>query len=134
MRSTLLTALAVVILGGMPARAEEPANRFRLEKTDGGFIRLDQQTGAITFCREQNGSLSCRMAADERAAYERELDMLTKRVEALEASSGKETLRQPMPSDAEVERSLSIMERFMRSFMGLVREFRSEEQTSPNRT
>ncbi len=74
------------------------------------------------------------MAADERAAYERELDMLTKRVEALEASSGKETLRQPMPSDAEVERSLSIMERFMRSFMGLVREFRSEEQTSPNRT
>ncbi|WP_430736327.1 hypothetical protein [Rhizobium wenxiniae] len=36
-----------------------------------------------------------------------------------------------LPSDAEVDRSLSIMERFMRTFMGIVREFTGEPNPAP---
>lgn len=132
--------LLILPLGfATPALAEEPdVARFALEKTESGFVRLDRQTGALTLCREKDGALVCRMAADERTAYEEDLTRLEKRVEALEKrlvdgrlpASG-----EPMPSDEEVERSIGIMERFMRSFFGLVEEFKQKEEgTSPDKT
>jgi len=68
------------------------------------------------------------MAADERAAYEDELDRLADRVSALERNSG---ARPALPTDAEVDRSIGIMERMMRSFMGIVREFQAEDKANP---
>ena len=133
MTATLLSA------GSAPAIAQAQdsgQNRFSLEKTDGGFVRLDSQTGAMTLCRDEGGQLTCRMAADERAAYEKELDLLEKRVTALEKQGATPNARTPLPSDAEIETSLSIMERFMRRFMGLLEEFKDDERppAGPNRT
>lgn len=119
-------ALAMGLAPGNDRAAADEA-RFELRQADGAIVRLDRQTGAITTCRERDGELTCHMAPDERAAYESELDLLEKRVTALE-----ERLSQirpdRLPNDAEVDRSLSIMERFMRSFMGLVREFTGEPE------
>ena len=56
------------------------------------------------------------MAADERAAYEDELDRLAERVTALENKRG--VIQRALPSDAEVDRSISIMERMMKQFHG----------------
>ncbi|MGO7216292.1 hypothetical protein ACCS75_35305, partial [Rhizobium ruizarguesonis] len=60
------------------------AGRFQLEKSGDPFVRLDRQTGAMSICQDKEGALVCRRAADERAAYEDELDRLAKRVTALE--------------------------------------------------
>lgn len=134
MQRPLLFALALTAL---PAAALSQSSeggapdRFVLEKAGDGFVRLDRQSGAMTYCTLADGNLACRMAADERAAFEDELDRLEKRVAALEQAGG---ARQPMPSDAEVDRSISIMERFMRSFMGLVDEFRQKEEKPPAST
>lgn len=123
----------------LPALAEDTDGaRFALEKTDGGFVRLDRKTGALTLCQESDGTLTCRMAADERAAYEEDLARLEKRVEALERSlaTGRPLAKgEPLPSDEEVERSIGIMERFMRSFFGLVEEFKQQEEgATPDKT
>lgn len=135
------TTLFLMIATGFaaPALAEDTdVARFALEKTDGGFVRLDRKTGALTLCQESDGTLTCRMAADERAAYEEDLARLEKRVEALEKSlaTGRPLAKgEPLPSDEEVERSIGIMERFMRSFFGLVEEFKQrEEGTTPDKT
>jgi hypothetical protein len=108
--------------------AEPDAPRFELQRSGDHFVRLDKQTGAMSLCEDKDGNLICRMAADERAAYEDELDRLSDRVTALEktvaANGGKSTL----PSDAEVDRTIGIMERMMRSFMGMVKEFQGEDQ------
>lgn len=135
------TTLFLMIATGFaaPALAEDTdVARFALEKTDGGFVRLDRKTGALTLCQESDGTLTCRMTADERAAYEEDLARLEKRVEALEKSlaTGRPlTKGEPLPSDEEVERSIGIMERFMRSFFGLVEEFKQrEEGTTPDKT
>lgn len=135
------TTLFLMIATGIaaPALAEDTdVARFALEKTDGGFVRLDRKTGALTLCQESDGTLTCRMAADERAAYEEDLARLEKRVEALEKSlaTGRPLAKgEPLPSDEEVERSIGIMERFMRSFFGLVEEFKQrEEGTTPDKT
>lgn len=129
----LCVALLTAGLSPRPLLAEEAAaGRFQLQPTEGGVVRLDTRTGAMTLCRNSNGELICRMAADERAAYEEELDRIEKRVAALEgrpaAATGSTTAA---PSDAEIDRSITIMERFMRSFMGLVDEFRSREDGAP---
>ncbi|WP_051439160.1 hypothetical protein [Ciceribacter selenitireducens] len=135
------TTLFLMIATGLaaPALAEDTdVARFALEKTDGGFVRLDRKTGALTLCQENDGTLTCRMAADERAAYEEDLARLEKRVEALEKSlsTGRPLANaEPLPSDEEVERSIGIMERFMRSFFGLVEEFKQQEEGgTPDKT
>ena len=138
---TLPTTLFLLLATGVAAPAiaqDADMARFALEKTDGGFVRLDRKTGALTLCQEKDGTLTCRMAADERAAYEEDLGRLEKRVEALERSlaTGRPLAKgEPLPSDEEVERSIGIMERFMRSFFGLVEEFKQKEEgATPDKT
>ncbi|KPF59335.1 hypothetical protein [Rhizobium sp. AAP116] len=127
---TLLT-LAALSLGVPVAMAQDAAtDRYTLEKSESGFVRLDRQTGAVTLCTEADGTLTCRMAADERAAYDADLARLEKRIEALEkrVAEGTAAKSGELPSDAEIDRSIGIMERFMRTFFGLVQEFQGQEQ------
>lgn len=112
-------------------------SRFQLERTESGFIRLDRETGAVSLCREAEGNLVCRMAADERAAYEKELDLLGERVTALEKRLDAQPSQNALPGEAEIEQSLSIMERFMRRFMEIIEEFTTERdnaEPAPQRT
>lgn len=123
--------LAVLSLATPAAVAQEAnAERYTLEKSESGFVRLDRQTGAVTLCAEDQGTLTCRMAADERAAYDEDLARLEKRVEALERqlADGTAARSGELPSDAEIDRSIGIMERFMRAFFNLVQEFQGAEE------
>ena len=124
MRNITIGLFALLLPLGVHA-AETDALRFQLERSGDHFVRLDKQTGAMSLCEEKDGALVCRMAADERAAYEQELDRLSARVTALE---NKSIVNKALPSDEEINRSIGIMERWMRSFMGIVKEFRSEEE------
>lgn len=123
-----LMTLGVFLLPLAATAAEPDASRFQLERSGDHFIRLDRQTGAMSICQDKDGALACRMAADERAAYDDELDRLSQRVTALEQGG---LIHRALPSDAEVDRSISIMERMMKSFMGMVKEFQAEENTNP---
>ncbi|MBY5338146.1 hypothetical protein HFO99_30280 [Rhizobium leguminosarum] len=127
MKAFVIT-LGVFLMPLAAAAVEADASRFQLEKSGDHFVRLDRQTGAMSICQDKDGALVCRMAADERAAYEDELDRLAKRVTALEQGG---VIQRTLPSDAEVDRSISIMERMMKSFMGMVKEFQAEENTNP---
>ncbi|TPP09743.1 hypothetical protein [Rhizobium glycinendophyticum] len=132
-----VTSLAPLRFAAPVLAQDGVADRYTLEKSDSGFVRLDRQTGAVTLCTEAEGTLTCRMGADERAAYDADLARLEKRVEALEQqlASGRPAASAPLPSDAEIDRSIGIMERFMRAFFNLVQEFRGEEnKPAPDRT
>lgn len=132
-----VTSLAPLRFAAPVLAQDGVADSYTLEKSDSGFVRLDRQTGAVTLCTEAEGTLTCRMGADERAAYDADLARLEKRVEALEQqlASGRPAASAPLPSDAEIDRSIGIMERFMRAFFNLVQEFRGEEnKPAPDRT
>lgn len=133
-----LLAIVGLLAGAAPVLAQEPAlGRYSMQKTDTGIARLDTQTGEVTLCQEKAGDLVCRMAADERTAYDLELDLLEKRVETLEkavkdAPSG---FSPRLPTQEEIDQTMGIMDRMMRSFMGIARDFgrewQGEEKTPP---
>ncbi|MBB2752611.1 UNVERIFIED_ORG: hypothetical protein GGI57_003314 [Rhizobium aethiopicum] len=124
----LVLTLGVLLLPLGAVAAEADASRFQLERSGDHFVRLDRQTGAMSICQDKDGALVCRMAADERAAYEDELDRLSERVTKLEQGG---PIQRALPSDAEIDRSIGIMEKMMKSFMGMVKEFQTEENANP---
>lgn len=123
--------LSLALLPTCALGQEGQTERFQLEKTETGFVRLDRETGAVSLCRDDGGNLVCRMAADERAAYEQELDLLDKRVTALEKRLESAPRERTLPDESEIEQSLSIMERFMRRFMAIIEDFTSERENPP---
>lgn len=135
---TRLAILAVPVLSLMlsgQALSEEPiANRFTLEKTENGFVRMDTQTGEMSICTEKDGQLVCRLAADERRALEDSLSDLSARVAELERRL--DTLapgesRDGIPDEAELDRALSAMEKMMRGFFGMVEELKKDLEEKP---
>lgn len=145
---TLLVAVAAVpflaIAASSGAAAGETTN-YSLEKTDTGYIRMNNRTGEMSICQEKSGQLICKLAADERRAYEEDVADLKTRVAKLEdtvASLGKipPVVRDALPSDEEFEKGMNYMEKFMRRFMGIAKEFQNDNsgakppQAQPQKT
>jgi tetrahydromethanopterin S-methyltransferase subunit B len=138
--ATIAFLAAGTMLAGAAAAAE--SERYRLEKSETGYVRMDTQTGEMSICEERSGQLVCRVAADERSAFQSDVEQLEarvrtleSRVEALEGSLAAR-LEKSLPSEEDFERTMSYMERFFRGFLGIVREFdeerRGEEPLSPD--
>jgi hypothetical protein len=108
-----------------PSIIAPEAEHFTLQPVEGGFMRLDKRTGAVSFCTAKNGISVCRLGADERATMEAELERL--RSENARLKSATAQPRSPMPGEEEFERALSFTERFLRRIMRLFREESSND-------
>lgn len=117
----------------------QDSERYQLEKSGDHYVRMDKSTGALSTCEERDGQMVCRMAADERTAFQDEIDrlqssvkMLDERVAKLEGSLAAK-LESTLPSEEDFDKTMSYMERFFRKFLGIVKELESEE-TPPQKT
>lgn len=134
-RFAMLSVPALVLLMSAPAITQEPiANRFTLEKTENGFVRMDTLTGEMSICSEKAGQLVCRLSADERRAFEETLSDLSARVTALEQRL--DTVAPPsgmndIPDEVELDRALGAMEKMMRRFFGMVEELKRDFDDTP---
>lgn len=53
--------------------------RYALQQVDGGVIRMDTQSGALSLCKKQSGEQwACESLPDERKALQLEIDRLAK--------------------------------------------------------
>lgn len=138
---TAATGLALAFLAAGPVSGAEM--RFDMHKDGDRWVRLDRQTGAMSVCREERGELVCRMSADDRAAWDAEVADLRERLDRLEARVAQLEGRPApsgetgLPSDEEFEKTLGFMEKFMRRFMGIVKDLENEEERQavpPDRT
>lgn len=135
-----LSAILAVLAGlAGPALAEDAlANRFQMEKTENGIVRLDTVTGDMTLCVEKDGAIACapgsRPPADVDQAriadLEARIAALETRLEELQAKAppagnpGAEPGH--IPDDAEIDRAVGAMQKFMRGFFGMVDELRKD--------
>lgn len=127
MRRVLFLVPAFLGFAVLSASAEEPG-RYTLEKSATGYVRMDRQTGEMSICDERDGQLVCKLAADERAAFQDEIDRMQEKVAGLEQRLGaveQNPILNPqnlLPTDEQFEKSLGYMERFFRRFMDIVKD------------
>ncbi|MBK8007258.1 MAG: hypothetical protein IPK23_01435 [Rhizobiales bacterium] len=105
-----------------------------MQKIDDGFLRLDAQTGQVSFCREKAGNWTCETVADDRAALEAEIKRLNDRIAALENKRNDPQERFRTPSDQEIEQVMGFFEKMMKRFRGVVENLKKEWETEvPNK-
>ncbi len=125
------TAFSVCAASGAFAQSA-PMNdswRFKMQKVEDGFLRLDAQTGQVSHCRSRPGGWVCETAADDRAALEAEIKRLSDRVAMLQ----RQVKDQPtppnqfrMPTEVELDQVMSFFERVMKRFRGVVENLKKE--------
>jgi hypothetical protein len=127
--------LAVALLSG-PALAED-SGRFVLKEADQNtFVRLDTFTGAISHCSSAAGDWSCRSVKDDRAALHEEIAELRKENNELKARLAKRDdeggeQRLTMPSEADIDRWLTLVEKYFERFLSLIRRLEQKEDGQP---
>ena len=102
----LFLAIVLAASFGAPAVAETPppiiapdGERFTLTPAEGGYVRLNKETGALSYCSVKDGVTACRLGAEERAAFEAEIERLHKENAALKARAE----AAPVPPAAKAE-------------------------------
>lgn len=111
-----------------PAMAQD-TDRYTMEKSDNGYVRMDRKTGEMSICQERSGQLVCKLAADERSAFQDEVDRLQDRLSGLEKrvaeieTASRLNPNALLPDEESFEKSLGYMERFFRRFMDIVKDF-----------
>ena len=132
--------LLVPLLAGGASAAE--VERYRLEKSATGYVRMDTKTGEMSICEEKWGELVCKIAADERTAVQDEIERLQtdlklfeERVATLKAledrvakleNSLTAKFERTLPTEEEFNKTMSYMERFFLGFIGIVRDLEGE--------
>lgn len=138
-----LGAAALVVLGAFVAKAEPTSGqRYEMKQVEGGFLRLDRESGLTSLCKPSGEGYACRPTDEGRSADAAMVAQLEKRVAALEAKitaltaekqALKDDARDPtldLPSDDQVDRVAGFLERTIRRFKRLADDMQREEAGS----
>jgi hypothetical protein len=145
---TLGLVVAVVVLSSASAEPiGEPKGRFSMTPVEGGFIRLDTETGAVAMCAHKADTWACEpvndrtIADDAKAKLEAENKALKDRLKSLEdqAASGKPPSDGPsgeppggiskLPTEEEVDKALDYVERMFKKFRDRAKKFEDQPAT-----
>ena len=145
-KSTSVLAIAMVgIALALPSTAQElDTDRFHVVDTADGVLRIDRETGSISECQRETSGWVCRLVADDRQAYEAEINRLDAEVERLESDladaltaldiAGGEPLTREdaarraleLPSEEELDAVMDTAEEVMSRFFGMVERLRND--------
>jgi hypothetical protein len=145
MRAPLLAVCAIAFLPALSLAQTSPSlvdeDRYHIVELADGVMRIDRQTGQVTECRPEASGLVCRLAADDRTAYEAEINRLSEALADARAAleAGEQALapqedlpgvreRMGLPSDTELDAVMDTAEEAMRRFMGMVENLRRENE------
>jgi hypothetical protein len=129
----LALTLAAATLAAGPTTAEEIADRYTMSPVEGGFLRLDKETGAVAMCARKNEAWVCDAVEDRSGAatdskLETENKDLKARIKALEDAldnvatpttppdTGPPAPKTQLPTEEEVDQALDYVERIFKKF------------------
>jgi hypothetical protein len=130
-----------------PATAQERAGRYTMTPTEGGALRLDTETGAVSFCSRKTGDWACAAVGDPPRADVSEIERLKAEntdlraaVKHLEEMLGVGGNRPPgskaerpgggvtIPSEKDVDEALDYVERMYKKFRDRLRQLDGAEK------
>ncbi|ARP98604.1 hypothetical protein [Pseudorhodoplanes sinuspersici] len=131
--------IAPFLLLAAPAAAQNAPDtdngRYTLNRTDDGYLRLDQQTGHVSVCTRRELGWACHPVPDERSALEEEIARLQKANAALKKDMLARGVTPPgtpqakaqtppqdgkSPTDAEIDRAIATAERIWRRLVEMI--------------
>jgi hypothetical protein len=139
--------LAGVISGPAFAQPPEQAedSRYIFNRVEDGFLRLDIRTGQVSLCSRKPVGWACEVVPDERAALENEIGRLQTENGALKKELVARGLALPggkaetppsaakpkdgelrLPSDAEMDRVFSFLEKMWRRFLDVIAQWQKD--------
>jgi hypothetical protein len=124
-RALIAAACSVLAVCAAADPAPETKGRYTMTPVEGGFMRLDTETGAVSLCTRKVDAWSCEPVADksttggDNARLEAENKDLKDRIKALEESSP--PTQAPggvtkLPTEKEVDEALDYVERMYKKF------------------
>jgi hypothetical protein len=138
--TTLLAASALA--SAQPATPDNENGRYSFNPVTDGVLRLDTRTGQVSQCSRNDAGWTCKMVPDERSSLEAEIARLqgenaTLKKELLDrglpvpgvpnqsaAKPGDPELK--LPSDAEVDKVMSFLEKVWRRLLEMGREMQKD--------
>jgi hypothetical protein len=136
-----LPAIAVLGLGAAGVASQDRQGRFVMSPAENGFVRLDTETGAMSFCTRREEKLVCEPMEDEAKALREEVERLRTEVRRLQeqaALAGRSPGDVPpgerpgrkleLPSEQDIDKALDYMETIFRKFRDRIRQFEEEER------
>jgi hypothetical protein len=135
-----LAIVAFVSTLAAPAFAQDKPDsadgRFTLHRTDEGFLRLDGRSGQVSLCLKRSAGWECQAVPDERSALEGEIARLQADNAQLKREllahnlplpgggrpdvTGREEERLQLPSDAELNRMMTFMEKVWKRMVEMI--------------
>jgi hypothetical protein len=82
------------------------AGRFSFKRVEGGFVRLDSQTGQVALCSARVAGWACEMAPEDRVALDKEIGRLQDEVNNLKQQLA--AVHEPPPPRPPAELSPSL--------------------------
>lgn len=118
------------------AIAPDDESAFTMTPAEGRHLKIDRRTGRVSVCSEESGSWSCRLVADDRLAYEEEIERLQSETERLEDRVGE--LEQELATRSEgenwigpedekkLDEFLDFSDKAIRRFFGMVQDLKRD--------
>jgi hypothetical protein len=140
--SLLVLACAVIAPAAHAQNAPDNENgRYSFSAVSDGMLRLDTRTGQVSICARKDAGWACNTVPDERSALENEIarlqrengtlkkDMLARGLplpSGVAANVPADQQRElnvtvPLPSDAEIDRMMTVFEKMWRRMVDMVR-------------
>jgi hypothetical protein len=145
-----LPAVLALALSVSAAQAERAAldgegGRYTFHPVSDGVLRLDTRTGQVSLCGKRAAGWACEAVPDERQALENEIARLQSQNAALKREliarglplpgdvkpddgRGEPRTRLKLPSDEEVDRVMTFLERVWRRFLEMMRTMEKEQK------
>lgn len=137
-----LATLAGTVLAAPPPGDERPG-RYTMHPTEGGFLRLDTATGDVTVCAKAGATFECKPVKDDRdlqseigrlSNENKELKADIQRLEGmlgLDGKGGQPPRKFELPSEEDVDKALSYMERLFKKFRDKLKDLEGGGKGTP---
>jgi hypothetical protein len=146
-KSSAAAAGLSLLVAGAASGADDQSDRYSMSPTEGGFVRLDKETGAMSFCAKKDGAWSCDAMPDSQQAMRSEIEKLEAEKKALKEENerlaqanrpdgGSSDATPPpappgnlqMPTEEEVDKLFDYVEGMVRKFKERIQRLEKEAQ------